>query len=83
MVGGSLVVGLCLLVLGWTSEIVGIFVSEPGMVSARERSTIWAKSYKRDCRLNPARLLWPYSAFTLSILQSTQVRDTHAEPNTE
>ena len=45
MVGGSLVVGLCLLVLGWTSEIVGIFVSEPGMVSARERSTIWAKSY--------------------------------------
>ena len=45
MVGGSLVVGLCLLVLGWTSEIVGIFVSEPGMVSVRERSTIWAKSY--------------------------------------
>ena len=38
---------------------------------------------QRDCRLNPARLLWPYSAFTLSILQSTQVRDTHAEPNSE
>jgi hypothetical protein len=28
MVGGSLVVGACLLVLGWTSEIVGIFMSE-------------------------------------------------------
>ncbi|KAK2758830.1 hypothetical protein FQN54_003522 [Arachnomyces sp. PD_36] len=28
MVGGSLVVGVCLLVLGWTSEIVGIFMDE-------------------------------------------------------
>lgn len=35
MIGGSLIVGLCLVVLGWTSEIVGIFVSEPGMVSQR------------------------------------------------
>ena len=36
MIGGSLAVGLCLLVLGWTKEIVGMFVTEPGMVSAQE-----------------------------------------------
>lgn len=28
MIGGSLVVGVCLLVLGWTKEIVGMFVEE-------------------------------------------------------
>lgn len=28
MLGGSLVVGLCLLLLGWTAEFVGIFVSD-------------------------------------------------------
>lgn len=28
MVVGSVVVGACLLVLGWTSEIVGIFMNE-------------------------------------------------------
>ena len=29
MVVGSIVVGLCLLVLGWTIEIVGHFVKDP------------------------------------------------------
>lgn len=33
MIGGALVVALCLLVLGWTAEIVGLFVSEPHTVS--------------------------------------------------
>lgn len=28
MVGGSVLVGICLLVLGWTKEIVGLFVSD-------------------------------------------------------
>lgn len=28
MIGGSIVVGICLLILGWTSEIVGIFMNE-------------------------------------------------------
>lgn len=28
MVVGSILVALCLLVLGWTSELVGIFMSE-------------------------------------------------------
>lgn len=31
MIGGSLTVGLCLVVLGWTSEIVGTLVSDPNM----------------------------------------------------
>lgn len=32
MIGGALIVALCLLVLGWTAEIVGIFVVEPDTV---------------------------------------------------
>lgn len=32
MIAGSLVVGACLLVLGWTSEIVGIFVKDANKV---------------------------------------------------
>ena len=33
MIGGSIIVALCLLVLGWTAEIVGIFVKNPEAVS--------------------------------------------------
>lgn len=33
MIGGALIVGLCLLVLGWTAEIVGLFIKEPELVS--------------------------------------------------
>ena len=32
MVGGALIVAVCLLVLGWTGEIVRIFVREPEAV---------------------------------------------------
>ena len=32
MVGGALIVAVCLLVLGWTREIVRMFVTEPEMV---------------------------------------------------
>lgn len=32
MVAGSLVVGMCLFVLGWTKEIVSLFVSDPQLV---------------------------------------------------
>ena len=34
MVGGAVIVGLCLLVLGWTKEIVGLFVTEPSTVGS-------------------------------------------------
>ena len=32
MIAGSLIVGLCLLMLGWTSEIVGVFVKDENKV---------------------------------------------------
>ena len=32
MIGGALIVGFCLVVLGWTAEIVGCFVTEPKLV---------------------------------------------------
>ena len=32
MVGGALIVGVFLLVLGWTGEIVGLFITEPELV---------------------------------------------------
>ncbi len=35
MIGGALLVGLCLLLLGWTAEIVGIFVIESSLVKSR------------------------------------------------
>lgn len=35
MVGGAVIVGLCLLVLGWTKEIVGLFITEQGSVGCR------------------------------------------------
>lgn len=33
MIGGSLIVAVCLLILGWTAEIVGLFVTELETVS--------------------------------------------------
>ena len=33
MIGGSVIVALCLLVLGWTAEIVGVFVRDSERVS--------------------------------------------------
>lgn len=38
MVVGSLVVGVCLLVLGWTKEIVGLFVEDGEW---KKTCTIW------------------------------------------
>jgi hypothetical protein len=32
MIFGSLVVAFCLIVLGWTAEIVGLFVQDPEKV---------------------------------------------------
>lgn len=36
MIGGALIVGVCLLILGWTEEIIGLFVTEPELVSAEK-----------------------------------------------
>ena len=35
MLAGAAIVGVCLLILGWTGEIVGSFVTEPELVSRR------------------------------------------------
>ena len=54
MIGGSLIVGLCLVVLGWTSEIVGIFVSEPVFVShlhVFQGGKIAYTTQKRSCTI--------------------------------
>ena len=37
MIGGSLIVGICLLALGWASEIVGFWVKDP--------NTVWFHGY--------------------------------------
>ena len=38
MIGGSVIVGACLVVLGWTAEIVSLFVTEEHLVSQTNRS---------------------------------------------
>ena len=37
MIGGTVIVGFTLLVLGWTAEIVGIFVEDTDKVSTNSR----------------------------------------------
>lgn len=39
MVFGSFVVAFCLIVLGWTAEIVAVFVKEPEKVGAASRNS--------------------------------------------
>ena len=55
MIGGSIIVGVCLLVLGWTAEIVGFFVTEPNTVSGKEDSSLalaWLIRHKvRSCTI--------------------------------
>ena len=34
MIGGSLAVAVCLLLLGWTKEVVGLVVQDQGLVRA-------------------------------------------------
>lgn len=37
MIGGTILVSMCLLLLGWTREIVGLFVSDKETVSLVSR----------------------------------------------
>ncbi len=67
MVGGALIVAVCLLVLGWTSEIVEFFIKDPGTVGAKCRHFLGLGS-QWTSRLNHVRLLWLCSVSTLSIL---------------
>lgn len=45
MIGGALIVAFCLLVLGWTAEIVGLFVSEAHTVSDRQSIAEYLKPH--------------------------------------
>lgn len=63
MIGGSIVVGLCLIVLGWTKEIVGNFVTEPDMVSDHTYSIQWTGSYQRI----PGQVLYDCSGSALHL----------------
>lgn len=50
MIFGSLVVAFCLIVLGWTAEIVGTFVKDPEKVRLeRLKRARWAR--QADMRL--------------------------------
>ena len=44
MIGGALIVAVCLLVLGWTGEIVRLFVSDSETVGDWKYSTLSSKS---------------------------------------
>lgn len=72
MIGGALIVAVCLLVLGWTGEIVRMFVREPETVGDR---TIlgWDFPLIRECRRSHARSRWLSSLSTLWILPSMLV----------
>lgn len=47
MVVGAVIVALCLLVLGWTAEIVGLFITEPDTVGDQGKYTPSPKAYER------------------------------------
>jgi hypothetical protein len=75
MVFGSFVVAFCLIVLGWTSEIVAMFVKEPEKVGAahynsRHRSM---KLMRGLYRLKMSLLRWLYLVYTRLIFPSTLV----------
>ena len=46
MIGGALIVAVCLLVLGWTGEIVRMFVRKPETVSDWTHSFSEAPAYE-------------------------------------
>ena len=52
MVGGALIVSLCLFVLGWTAQIVGLFVSEPGLAKACTIALAVVSIYALDFAIN-------------------------------
>lgn len=68
-----MIVGLCLVVLGWTAEIVGCFVTEPKLVCDHGNDTMLDETIMAMNRSDHARLRWRCSAFTPLILRLTLV----------
>ena len=52
MVGGALIVALCLLILGWTSELVGIFVLDPDLKKSCTIAVAVLSIYAVDFAIN-------------------------------
>ena len=78
MIGGSLIVAICLLILGWTGEIVRLFVKEPETVGGLNRSR-FRSQLMLAYRQRRTRSHWLSLASTLWTLQSTQVGALLAE----
>ena len=57
MIGGSVIVALCLLVLGWTAEIVGVFVTNADAVGYPP--TVYGAVFDSPNRKPFGRLLLP------------------------
>ena len=73
MIGGVLLVAVCLLLLGWTAEIVSMFVTEPDRVSMGAYLPIERLGTDWTIRNPRIASLWLFSASTRSILPSTWV----------
>lgn len=55
MIGGALIVGFCLLVLGWTAEIVGFFIKEPDLVSD---GVVWVVGIQTLTAVLPEKVMY-------------------------
>lgn len=73
MIGGALIVGLCLVVLGWTAEIVACFITEPKLVRDHCTYMMVDETIMAMNRSDHVLSLWRCSVSTLSILRSTLV----------
>jgi solute carrier family 45, member 1/2/4 len=56
MMIGSLIVAACLIILGWTKEIVGIFIGDPGMVKTCSIAVAVMSIYVLDFAINAGEL---------------------------
>ena len=58
MMIGSLIVALCLVILGWTKEIVGIFIGDPDMVKTCSIAVAVLSIYALDFAINAGELAY-------------------------
>ena len=81
MIGGSLIVGLCLIVLGWTSEIVGIFVQEASLVSSGDHLKTGSDDtlQKRSCTIALAVLSIYAVDFAINAGKYSRVTHLHLQ----
>lgn len=79
MVFGSFVVAFCLIVLGWTAEIVAVFVKEPEKVGhkACDSRHMVMKLISDITRLKMSLSHWPCLVSTRLTFLSTLVSGTH------